>query len=402
MMSEDRGVVRRIAWRQICPWLIIFRSFRLSVSMPVLFLATLGTALTPAGWRMAEILFTEDRVEETSVDSPSQLMVMRLVEGDGAILNSIAESGGDLSGVAGNVLASNVGGVYLQFVDPFFQLISAEGIGPTRAAYYLMGGLWNILVWAFFAGAITRIAAVQLGREERISFGEAVRHAGRNYGWYVLAPLFPMLGILVITIFIALPCLLMQWDWGVLIMAVVWVFVLVGGLTIAALLVGLAFGWPLMWPTISCEERSDAFEAFSHSYSYTFQRPLHYLFFGLITVAFGALCWLLVSAFSTLVLEASYWAASWGAGGQRMADIVNDLSSESTMLFAGSILIQICAILVQTIAVAFNHGFFWCAATAIYLLLRREVDEAELDEVFVEDEEDRYALPPLAPQESGD
>ena len=39
----------------------------------------------------------------------------------------------------------------------------------------------------------------------------------------------------------------------------------------------------------------------------------------------------------------------------------------------------------RTIAIGFRHSFFWCAAAGIYLLLRRDCDETELDEVYLED-----------------
>ena len=45
----------------------------------------------------------------------------------------------------------------------------------------------------------------------------------------------------------------------------------------------------------------------------------------------------------------------------------------------------------------FSYSFFWSAATMIYLLMRKKVDEAELDEVFIEDDEPE---PPLAPAEA--
>src|SRR5437868_8369306 len=46
----------------------------------------------------------------------------------------------------------------------------------------------------------------------------------------------------------------------------------------------------------------------------------------------------------------------------------------------------------------FSYSFFWSAATMIYFLMRQKVDEAELDEVF-EDEEPEVPLAPpkLAP-----
>ena len=46
-------------------------------------------------------------------------------------------------------------------------------------------------------------------------------------------------------------------------------------------------------------------------------------------------------------------------------------------------------------ATAFGYAFFWTAATAIYLLLRYDVDQSETDEVFVEEEEE-YDVPTAA------
>lgn len=45
--------------------------------------------------------------------------------------------------------------------------------------------------------------------------------------------------------------------------------------------------------------------------------------------------------------------------------------------------------------------FFWTAFTAIYLLLRQEVDQAELDEVYLTPQDETYGLPPLETDEAG-
>ncbi|MEM7453840.1 MAG: hypothetical protein AAF456_05720 [Planctomycetota bacterium] len=57
--------------------------------------------------------------------------------------------------------------------------------------------------------------------------------------------------------------------------------------------------------------------------------------------------------------------------------------------------------MLRTIAAAFIYGLFWCMASAIYLLLRRDVDETELDEIYLVDERRTYDLPPLQSDEHG-
>jgi hypothetical protein len=393
-MSEN-GVLRRIEWQECCPWLVIFRSFRLAISPPLLLLATLGTLLTPVGWYFAAVLFLEDPAASMGTVAVFDDRAFELAEAPATPFTT-------RWGLVGQAVNRNVVGVYWFFVRPFRE-ICYPSVVPANLpyyAYYLVGGLWNILVWSFFAGTITRVAVVQFGREERISAWEAMVHVAKRFGWYLLAPFFPFLGIVLTAFPIALLGLLMRLDVGVLVAGVVWPLVLLGGLIIVAVLLGLMFGWPLMWPTISAEHRGDAFEAFSRSYSYTFQRPLQYVFYALLTVVFGSLCWLLVNGVSTAVVEASYRAAAWGAGDERIHEVMAG-DFEGVLPGVGGVLIQMGASLVSVIAIAFSHGFFWCAASAIYLLLRRDVDQTEFDEVFVEDEETRYGLPPLESDKAG-
>ena len=52
--------------------------------------------------------------------------------------------------------------------------------------------------------------------------------------------------------------------------------------------------------------------------------------------------------------------------------------------------------LIPLVAVAFLSSYFWTVSTAIYFLLRRDVDATEMDEVYLPDDEHDYALPPLS------
>ena len=59
---------------------------------------------------------------------------------------------------------------------------------------------------------------------------------------------------------------------------------------------------------------------------------------------------------------------------------------ESTTLQMGRSLIGFWNGLARTVCVAFLYGLFWCLAAAGYLLLRRDVDEMEMDEIYVVDD----------------
>jgi hypothetical protein len=76
-----------------------------------------------------------------------------------------------------------------------------------------------------------------------------------------------------------------------------------------------------------------------------------------------------------------------------------DLSSPDS--FGGSLIVDFWAGVVQMFKIAFQIGFFWANATAVYLLVRRATDAVEMDEVAeVEGAETREA-PSLAPDELG-
>jgi len=50
MIENDGGTVRAVAWKELCPWLSIFRVFRLSIAFPAILLGAAAILLTAVGW----------------------------------------------------------------------------------------------------------------------------------------------------------------------------------------------------------------------------------------------------------------------------------------------------------------------------------------------------------------
>jgi hypothetical protein len=137
---------------------------------------------------------------------------------------------------------------------------------------------------------------------------------------------------------------------------------------------------------------------------------------------------LIVANLSASVIELGYWSTSWGAnvGGGEVprsevlhgisAQVVEvaaaeeadgqtvivpaDTSSEGMLSFAQNT-IGFWNGLIRTAAAAFLYGLFWCMASAVYLLLRKDVDDTEMDEIYIVDEKRTYELPPLKSDERG-
>ena len=70
---------------------------------------------------------------------------------------------------------------------------------------------------------------------------------------------------------------------------------------------------------------------------------------------------------------------------------------------AGAVLIHFWAGCVKLLAVGYLFSYFWTASTAVYFLLRRDVDHTEMDEVFLDADQSEPSpeLPTIGKDEAG-
>jgi hypothetical protein len=294
-----------------------------------------------------------------------------------------------------------------ELVHPFAGVFLRKS-GLVVVLFTLLCAIWAAVVWAFFGGAITRIAAVQFAREEKISLKESVRFASTKLLSYGGAPVIPLGFIAFFWILCAIGGLI-SWIpvFGDLFAGILWFLPLIAGFVMALILVGWAVGWPLMFATISVEG-SDSFDALSRSFAYAFQRPWHYLFYALLALIFGSICSFFVLLFTDLIVYLSRWAVEWG-GGESLRDTLDQLFyyapgaigwrrtgvvEEPTGLtrFA-AFCAAIWLYLLYFMVIGFVYSYFWSASTVIYYLLRRDVDNTEMQEVYLEGEEEDEGLP---------
>jgi hypothetical protein len=278
-------------------------------------------------------------------------------------------------------------------------------------------------VWAIFGGAITRIAAVEIARNEKIGLGEALRFTIARWKSYIFASFFPLLIIAFIVLLLAIfglvnyiPILAEFWN------GILWFLVLLGGLTIAVLLVGLV-GWPMIHSTLSAEG-SDSFDALSRSYSYVLQKPWSYAWYVAVALAYGAVVVFFVGLMGSLTVYLGKWGVSQFTGLGQYADpshmfvwaptsyhwrdlllqgspiaegapVVTDKMVEQYVqsnqfrnwYYIGAFLIAAWLYLIFLLLIGFGYSYFWSASTMIYLLMRRKVDDTEMDEVYLEEED---------------
>ncbi|MCA9171162.1 MAG: hypothetical protein KDB23_25995 [Planctomycetales bacterium] len=440
-MATEPSVIRAISWRDLCPWTLLFRLYRLSLTLQFLILAYLGAWAVSLGWDAASaVILTDTTLAKSDVRQ---------------FLNNVSywpESSLELqANAASQVVTAIPSAVNLDAGSPATRMLTAawQKLGhspmyslaePLRRLFdpalswneflfYLFGAVWTLVVWAWLGGAITRAAAVRLGRDERVGLRDSLEFSQRKLLSSLGAVLLPLGAIVAVSIPLFMLGLIMRLNIGVALGGILWGLVALAGLVMSLFAVGILFGWPLMWPAIGTEG-SDAFDAISRSYAYTFQKPLHYLGYVSVATILGFLGWLIVGIFCESVVQFGMWGVGNGAGAERMATIraavdasappvitdttaglsvrgepveaVADAPVNSGMVAFGSRWICFVNRTVMGVQVAYGYSFMWSAAAAIYLLLRRDADQAELDDIYVEEESGvTYGLPALKEDDAG-
>jgi hypothetical protein len=343
----------------------------------------------------------------------------------------------------------------IKFVRPIVYFLSPDNTFTSRI-YFLLAALVMLVTWSIFGGAITRIAAVQYAtRGERIGALEALRFTTRRLGDYILAPLFPLGFVFVLVLFSVLPYFIVMIPVvGDFFAGLLWPLWLTFGVIMAVALVGLV-GWPLMAATISTEG-TDSWEAVSRTYSYVYQRPWHFVWYALVSIAYGGAVVFFVGFMASFAVYLAKWATTNTPGstyfnreplplfiyaptsfGWRelllegaMAKGVDTKGKEVRPLrpvveprstrrddridpvalkdfkdslawwnFMGAGMVGFWLALAFLLMLGFGYSFFWTASTIIYFLLRKSVDTNDLDDVYQEEEDyqPRYSAPPPSP-----
>ena len=336
MPDQETSTLRKIVWSELFPGLILVRCFRIAVQVRLMACGAVGVFLMLAGWLALSHLFsTRDAIQRDFEQTfPTGLIGDRL-GGSSSVLGvlpgevaPVLPAPGRDEGFGGWNPSSNrqlhvlqtYWGVWEHIGAPWQRLFEFDaeaktfGGRLTRFAFLLLCGLWAVAVWAYFAGVIARAAAVELATHDRAKTVCTFRYAATKWRACFGGPVFPLAGAILLAVPIVCLGWLLRWDATSWITALAWPVLLVHGALMAFLLVGLLFGWPLMFASVGVEG-GDCFDAIGQAYQYVFHRPLEYLFYALVATGLGALGWLLVSSVVAVIVGLTYGAAEWGAGG---------------------------------------------------------------------------------------
>jgi hypothetical protein len=355
-------------------------------------LAVAGVLITEGGWRLVDRIVFDDAGAPSPLSYFSDPPIVAAPEVDvdvhtiGGVAVKVETYGGPL--VRGWNWAS----------QPFIQMFRAE----TWRAWLglLLDGLWAIAVWALFGGAIARIAALYLTQGETIGPVAALKSALFRWQSTTGAPLLALIALFVVALPLMFAGLVGRFDVIALLEGLLWFLMLLTGIAAAIVAIGFVLGWPMMWSTVAVE-RTDAFDGVGRAYAYVYQRPLHAVFYVLVAGLLGLLAQAAVSLIVDSSIDATRWGFSAGAGDERTAELIDRPIDPQTSAFASpeetaARMIRFWTRGIATFAAAFPMAYLWPAAVGIYLLLRRQIDSADLGEIKFDEGDPKPGVPALA------
>lgn len=458
-MADQSPKIRDVAWNELFPWLILLRSIRIALLARVLVLGAVGLIGTWLGWRVITDAFPETTDPIVKSWSTATLAFWQrpadLAPTDAWVNTSPHSAVEILDSAANPTLFRAPLTIWLYLTRPFVELFHPDLTVP-GFIFLLICIIWELVVWGLVGGAITRIAALKFTRDEAPGPVAALKHSLGKLPSYSLPPLIAMGGTALFTLQLVVLGLFMRLGefthlgLFALLAALIWPFVILLGLMMATLLLGAYVGWPLMWATVSVEG-TDAFDALSRSYAYTYHRPWRFLWYLVFAGFLAVASMFVVKVFASTAIALGNWSIDWGLDEQTMHTVVSPraphevnvtlppvnpapsampadksgdfdkaktASSETApsaatakidapaapvegsheptgMLAWAKSIIAFWKSLVAVLVAGYQVGFLWVAFVGIYLLLRRDIDGVQLNEVFVE-QADEYGLPPLA------
>lgn len=440
-MAGIPGEIKRINWADYCNCVHLFRAFRMAISPYRLLVAFCGLLVLVVLGCILDIATAKNHGPVVAVQN-------------GISMHELAEfvrNNGDKNLTLKWVEDSRAHGATIQRIGTFSMLLQQArtitnhmtesvismkpsgivggliAIGYTKlwlirmhTGFAIIFFVASLAVWAMVGGAICRLTALEVARDERIGPMEAIRFTREKFLSFLLAPVVPtgalllgLLGLGAIGLVGALPI----GDVLVSLAFVLWILV---GFAMALVIIGSVGGGWLMYPTIAVEG-SDAFDAISRSFGYLMARPWRTIFYLLVSLIYGALCLTFVKIVARLTLACVHAGLGMGMNIDHVkvtgstteigkldaiwqAPTIDFVSNPYMGTFVtkpdGAIptlaqwLVQGWVYGLAILVGAFVVSFAYSSFTIIYFLLRREVDATGMDDVYLDE---LAAPPPSAP-----
>ena len=168
-MTEQPVIVQKISWLNLCPWILIFKTFSIASGTGVLAFALLGILLSPMGWIVSEKIFLDDVLNRSA-------QLNEIVENNSSPYRSVFAPASSKDSVSLNVSGVALSGPQLVFrqIERPFEFVFSNDVSLKEFVYFVFGGIWTVLVWSFAGLAISRISLLRLTRNERVGIDDGL------------------------------------------------------------------------------------------------------------------------------------------------------------------------------------------------------------------------------------
>ena len=308
---------------------------------------------------------------------------------------------------------------------------------------YALVGVWGLVIWAFFGGAIGRIMAMKIARDEGLELREAWRFGSKKF----ISNLMSVVTIGVAIGFLYLVCnslfagVVGSIPWiGEILLIPILMLVFLSSIIIILLFVPLVLGNTLMSSAIATES-SDSFDGMSRAFSYVYSRPWQVLLFHFLAIAYIVVFLFFASLFldvslgslrtwgvgltqaklgviQSFVDERSSWSqvwvdpelfelgteSSWGGyifdvNHPELKPLVESIKADpkpqwipgaavATPIRIAGVMIWLLFWIAKMFIIAFVLAYWFSANQAMYFILRRDVDGEDPSEIYIEEEEE--------------
>jgi hypothetical protein len=287
-------------------------------------------------------------------------------------------------------------------------LVSGGGLSFWKCA---LVAAWMLVLWSVIAGAVARIYAVRIARDESIGVRQAFGFAIGNLKQYVLAPVFVAAAAVFFLGLCALAGALSAIPGiGPFLQVAAHPLALVFGLIVVVIAIGGFFGLPVMQAALAAE-RNGTLDAISRTFSYVFTRPVAYfLSAGLVSLVGGVIGRFGI-AFIDVTTRAMRFGADWrspasGLDAERAIGLGAAAGKDDLALFSWPQVVGADGVtvvgfyvawFVTALAAVAVHGYVLSyvlgGLTDIYFMLRRDVDGIDDGEVYAEGAEPSLGSP---------
>lgn len=345
-MAAPATEVVKINWKQICPWLALFKTLGMTLHVRQVCVGIVAAALISL---MQNLLWRRPWTSGPSMGVPWDQLVVGIW--------------------------SPIYDVIWPIVVPDFPL-HGPGLLPTwwELIKFLFTLAWNFTVAGLAGGLIVRRAGFEFCREESLSVKDSGRFVAQRALDYLSAPALPL------AVLTALGAFLMVIGWfarsvpgGGYVGSILWIPTLLAGWGMALLMLLTIAAWPLMITAVSING-GDGFDALSRGFGLVIDRWRYYAWCVLVMTGYGALCALLLRVLTLtaehLIMEQLVLTKM---GGATVFAAFPQLMPNATWPLCFSL-----------IGRGLAYSFFWSSMTIIYLVLRKSTDNAELQDIYVD------------------